>query len=40
MGAVVFLGQNLMGGNFQKVELKSKHSPKRGIGEFDHMSNL
>lgn len=33
MGAVVFLRQNLIGGgNFHKIELNSKYSPKREVG--------
>lgn len=40
MGAVVFLRQNLIGGNLQKIELESKYLPKRGIGELGHMSKL
>lgn len=40
MGAVFFLGQNLIGGNLQKTELKSKYSSKSGIEEFGHMSYL
>lgn len=40
VGAVFFLGQNLIGGNLQKTELKSKYSSKSGTEEFGHLSYL
>lgn len=41
MGAVVFLEQNLIGGNFQKIELNNKYAAERERSwEFSHLCNL